>query len=153
MGPLKLFADGSLGSQTAYMRKPYADCPSTTGLRVMTQRTMDTLVHKAHTNGLQVIVHAIGDAAIDEVLNSFEKVTSKGINPLRHAIVHCQITDKGLLERMAANNILAIVQPIFLTHDLYIVDSRVGGELASTSYAFNWRLWVRVKAEWMVMVN
>lgn len=84
-----------------------------------------------------MIVHAIGDAAIDEVLNSFEKVTSKGINPLRHAIVHCQITDKGLLERMAANNILAIVQPIFLTHDLYIVDSRVGEELASTSYAFN----------------
>ena len=137
MGPLKLFADGSLGSQTAYMRKPYADCPSTTGLRVMTQRTMDTLVHKAHTNGLQVIVHAIGDAAIDEVLNSFEKVTNKGSNPLRHAVVHCQIADKGLLERMAANNILAIVQPIFLTHDLYIVDSRVGGELASTSYAFN----------------
>ncbi len=136
MGPLKLFADGSLGSQTAYMRRPYNDDPSTVGLRVMPPQEMNALVQKADKNGLQVIIHSIGDAAVDEVVSAFETVSAEHHNPLRHAVVHCQITDLPLLERIAKNDILAIVQPVFLTHDLYIVESRVGKELAATSYAF-----------------
>ena len=136
MGSFKLFADGSLGSRTAYLRKPYNDDPSTIGLRVHSPEAMDALVQKSHKNGIQVIVHAIGDAAIDEVIGAFEKVTGEHKNDLRHAVVHCQITDLPLLQRMAKNDILAIVQPIFLAHDLYMAEDRVGGELASTSYAW-----------------
>jgi predicted amidohydrolase YtcJ len=136
MGPAKLFADGSLGSRTAYLRSPYKDEPSTVGLRVHPPEEMDALVQNAHKNGIQVVIHSIGDAATEEVLDSFEKVTSEHKNEMRHAVVHCQITDMPLLERMAKNDILAIVQPLFLTHDLYMVDARVGKELASTSYAF-----------------
>jgi predicted amidohydrolase YtcJ len=136
MGSLKLFSDGSLGSRTAYLRKPYRDDPSTVGLRVLSPEEMDALVQKAHKNGIQVVIHSIGDAAIDLVVTAFEKVTSEHNNPMRHAVIHCQITDLPLLERMAKNDILAIIQPIFLTHDLYMVDDRVGKELAATSYAF-----------------
>ena len=136
MGSSKLFADGSLGSRTAYLRKPYKDEPGTVGLRVHNLENMDALVQKAHKNGIQVIVHAIGDAAIDQVLNSFEKVTGEHRNEMRHSVVHCQVTDLPLLKRMAKNDILANVQPIFITHDLYMVDDRVGKELAATSYAF-----------------
>jgi predicted amidohydrolase YtcJ len=96
---------------------------------------MDALVRKHHEKGFQVIVHAIGDAAIDEVLTAFEKATGGRNNDLRHGIVHCQITDVPLLQRMANNNILTFMQPIFLTHDLYTIENRVGKELASTSYA------------------
>jgi predicted amidohydrolase YtcJ len=136
MGPLKLFADGSLGSRTAFLRKPYNDEPSTVGLRVHSPEAMDALLQRAHKNGIQVVVHAIGDAAIEQVLDSFEKVTGGKDNELRHAIVHCQITDLPLLQRIAKSGILAIVQPIFLTHDLYMFEDRVGKELASTSYAW-----------------
>jgi predicted amidohydrolase YtcJ len=45
------------------------------------------------------------------------------------------MTDLPLLRRMANNDILAFMQPIFLTHDLYMIENRVGKELASTSYA------------------
>jgi len=135
MGASKLFADGSLGSRTAFMREPYHDDPSTRGFQRHSQEEMDALVHKNHENGFQVIVHAIGDAAIDEVLTAFEKVTGGQENNLRHGIVHCQITDMPLLQRMAHNDILAFMQPIFLTHDLYMIENRVDRELALTSYA------------------
>jgi len=135
MGASKLFADGSLGSRTAYMRKPYLDAPSTQGHQIHPQEEMDALVLKNHKNGFQVIVHAIGDAAIEETLNAFEKATGGHTNDLRHGLVHCQITDLPLLRRMADNGILAFMQPIFLTHDLYMLENRVGRELASTSYA------------------
>jgi predicted amidohydrolase YtcJ len=135
MGASKLFADGSLGSRTAYMRKPYLDAPSTRGFKIHSQEEMDALVLKNHKNGFQVIVHAIGDAAIEETLNAFEKANGGHTNELRHGLVHCQITDLPLLRRMADNGILAFMQPIFLTHDLYMLEDRVGKELASTSYA------------------
>jgi predicted amidohydrolase YtcJ len=135
MGASKLFADGSLGSRTAFMREPYHDDPSTRGFQTHSQEEMDALVRKNHENGFQVIVHAIGDAAIDEVLSSFEKATNGRNNDLRHGIVHCQITDLPLLRRLANNDILAFMQPIFLTNDLYMIENRIGKELASTSYA------------------
>ena len=137
MGASKLFADGSLGSRTAYMRKPYLDAPSTRGFQVHPQEEMDALVLKNHKNGFQVIVHAIGDAAVEETLNAFEKANNGCTNDLRHGLVHCQITDLPLLQRMADNGILAFMQPIFLSNDLYMLESRVGKELASTSYAFS----------------
>jgi predicted amidohydrolase YtcJ len=140
MGASKLFADGSLGSRTAFMREPYHDDPSTRGFQRYSQEEMNALVRKNHENGFQVIIHAIGDAAIDEALTAFEKANGDRVsggrdNDLRHGIVHCQITDMPLLQRMAHNDILAFMQPIFLTHDLYIIENRVGRELASTSYA------------------
>jgi predicted amidohydrolase YtcJ len=135
MGASKLFADGSLGARTAYMRKPYLDAPSTRGYQIHSQEEMDALALKNHENGFQVIVHAIGDAAIEETLNAFEKATGGHTNDLRHGLVHCQITDLPLLRCMADNGILAFMQPIFLTHDLYFLESRVSKELASTSYA------------------
>jgi len=135
MGASKLFADGSLGSRTAYMRKPYLDAPSTRGFQIHPQEELDALVLKNHKNGFQVIVHAIGDAAVEETLNAFEKANGGAANELRHGLLHCQITDLPLLRRMADNGILAFMQPIFLTHDLYVLEDRVGRELASTSYA------------------
>jgi predicted amidohydrolase YtcJ len=135
IGALKLFADGSLGARTACTRRPYHDAPETQGVAEMDWALLRGLIEKAHKNGMQVIVHAIGDAAIEEVIKGFEAL-GEPRNPLRHGIVHCQITDKSLLSRMAKSNLLAFVQPVFLSSDLYVVESRVGAALASTSYAW-----------------
>lgn len=136
-GPLKLFADGSLGSRTALMREDYADQPGTRGIRVIPQQQMDDIVAEADRRGIQVIIHAIGDAAVEQVLNSFGTVIHDGNNPHRHGIVHCQITDLPMLERMKTMNVLALMQPIFLHYDLHVAESRVGKALASTSYALH----------------
>jgi predicted amidohydrolase YtcJ len=134
-GPLKIFTDGSLGARTALMRHPYADDPSTRGIACMTPEQIDAYVQMASQCGVQVVAHAIGDGAMENVLNAYAKVVDKD-NALRHGIIHCQITDMDILERMRKLDILALVQPIFLHADLHIVESRVGKELASSSYAF-----------------
>ena len=133
---VKLFADGTLGGSTAWMRQPYRDNPLTSGFPVLDQDTLNHFVQKAAEGGAQALIHAIGDAGIDSTLQAFERVTAPGKNPLRHGIIHCQISSPELLERMARNKILALVQPAFLADDMHILESRVGHELASTSYAW-----------------
>lgn len=135
MGPLKIFVDGSLGARTAHMRQPYADDPSTNGIVCMDSPTLEAFVQTADQANVQIAIHAIGDGAMEQVLDAYATVI-RNENPNRHGIIHCQITDRPLLERFKALDILAYVQPIFLHYDLHIVESRVGKDLASTSYAF-----------------
>jgi len=125
-----------LGGRTAYLRAPYADDASTRGVQTLTQAQTDELVQIAVENDCQVATHAIGDAAIEQMLNSYRTVCGEG-NPLRHGIIHVQITDEALLQQFVELDILAYIQPIFLHYDVSMLEDRVGKELASTSYAFN----------------
>jgi predicted amidohydrolase YtcJ len=136
IGPLKLFADGSLGSRTAWLRTSYADDPGNYGVSLLTQETLNRYVKKANANAMSVAVHAIGDGAVDSVLQAYETAQTDGKNPLRNGILHCQITDLTLLNRMAACDCLALIQPIFLESDRFVAESRVGKALADTSYAW-----------------
>lgn len=136
VGPLKLFVDGSLGARTALLRAPYADDPSTSGIGTIEPDALADLVGTAVKGGMQATIHAIGDGAIERVLDAYEPFCRNGENPMRLGIVHVQITDRPLLERMAAMGVLAHIQPIFLHYDMHVVADRVGEALASTSYAF-----------------
>lgn len=135
VGPLKLFKDGSLGGRSALLRGEYADAPGVSGVATISEETAKEFCRIAADNGLQVITHSIGDGAIDSMMNAYESVSEAG-NPLRHCILHCQITDRQMLERIRDNGFLVSYQPCYLNSDLYVVDNRVGGELASTSNAF-----------------
>jgi len=137
LGPLKLFKDGSLGARTALMRNGYADEPSNHGLEWTSNEEMEEYCALAKNAGLQVITHVIGDAAIEQTIHCYEKAFVDGKNKLRHALVHCQITDQALLEKIAQEDILVMAQPIFLDYDMHVVEDRCGKELASTSYAFH----------------
>lgn len=134
IGPLKLLCDGSLGGRTAAMRQPYFDQSNTSGILCYSQEELDEMVTLAHEAKMQVAIHAIGDLAIENALNSIESLQCDQNH--RHGIVHCQITDDGLLERFAKLNVLAYIQPIFLNSDIPIVNHRVGEALSQTSYAF-----------------
>jgi hypothetical protein len=136
-GALKLFKDGSLGGRTALMLDPYHDQPDTKGVEALSDEQLQNLCDLAAKNNIRVVTHAIGDGAIESVINAYENTMKSLKNPLRHGIVHCQITSKEQLERIANLNIPVMYQPIFLDYDLKVVESRVGKELASTSYAFN----------------
>ncbi len=137
IGPLKLLADGSLGAHTAYLAKPYADLPETAGIPIYSQPKLDAIIGRAHEAGMQIAVHAIGDAALDQVLNAMDKAQKKHPREnARHGIIHAQITRPDQLARMQDMNLVAHVQPIFLDYDTRIVASRVGEELAASSYAF-----------------
>ncbi|MEG0291819.1 MAG: amidohydrolase [Anaerovoracaceae bacterium] len=137
LGPLKLFKDGSLGARTALMKNGYADDRANHGLEWIKQDEMDEYCKLAKENNMQVITHAIGDAAIDQTIEAYKKAFVDGKNKLRHALVHCQITDNELINKIKEEEILVAVQPIFLDYDMNVVENRCGTELASTSYAFN----------------
>ena len=137
IGPLKMLGDGALGARTAYLTKPYADDPSTCGLSVFTPDVFDEMIGYAHANGMQVAVHCIGDACLDLVFSSIEKV--QAAHPRidhRHGIVHCQITRPDQLQKIADLNLHVYAQSIFLDYDLHIVEERVGKELAQSSYSW-----------------
>ncbi|MCQ2561617.1 MAG: amidohydrolase [Clostridia bacterium] len=141
IGPLKLMADGSLGGRTAYLDRPYADDPSTCGIPVFSQETLDKLILMAQKGNMSAAVHCIGSGSAKMTMEAIEKAQLACPKAdLRHAIVHCQITDEELLEKFRSLNVCALVQPAFLDDDISIVEDRVGAELAKTSY--NWKtLW------------
>lgn len=136
-GCLKLFKDGSLGARTAVMLEDYNDAPGIRGVSALSDEQLQDLCDLATKHDIQVITHAIGDGAIESVIDAYEKTMVNGKNDLRHGIVHCQITNYEQLERISKLNIPVLYQPIFLDYDIQIAEDRVGKELASTSYAFN----------------
>lgn len=137
IGPLKLFKDGSLGARTALMRNDYKDAPGNQGLVWLKNEEMEKYCQLAKKYNLQVITHAIGDLAIEDTIKCYENAFVDGKNKLRHTLVHCQITDEALLNRIAKDEIPVMAQPVFLDYDMHVVESRCGKELSSTSYAFN----------------
>ena len=136
-GALKLFKDGSLGARTALMLNDYKDAKGIKGIEALSDKNLQDLCDLATANGFTVVTHAIGDGAVESVIRAYEKTMNGCKNPLRHGIVHCQITSREQLERIADLNICVMYQPIFLDYDTKIVKSRVGEKLTSTSYAFN----------------
>lgn len=138
LGPLKLFADGSLGGRTAALSRPYADAPHTKGVPIYEQGELDELVLTAAQHNLQAAVHAIGDGAVDQVLSSFERAQS--LFPAwnqRPRIIHAQITRYDQLVRMARLGVVADIQPIFVPTDLHFAERRVGA--ARAEYAYAWK--------------
>lgn len=136
LGPLKLFKDGSLGARTALMKNGYEGDPDNHGLEWIKPEEMHKYCQLAKEYGMQVVTHCIGDAAVASTMDCYEAAFVDGENKLRHALVHCQITDEALLARIAEKDILVFAQPIFLDYDMNIVENLCGKELASTSYAF-----------------
>ena len=137
IGPLKLLGDGSLGSRTAHLSVPYADAPETRGFSLYSAERLTEMISFAHAHGMQVAVHAIGDACLDRVLDAFEAALKEHprADP-RHGIVHCQITRPDQLDRIQALGLHVYAQSIFLDYDIHIVEKRAGKKLASSSYSW-----------------
>lgn len=135
-GPLKLFKDGSIGGHSALLRKPYLDAPDTCGVSVRSDEALDEFCAAADELNIQVACHCIGDGAVESLMTRYEKILRNGKNPLRHAIVHCQLMDKAMMQRLIRDDILALEQPIFLHSDLHALPTRIPDELARTSNAY-----------------
>ena len=134
-GPLKIISDGSLGARTACLSRPYADDENARGIPLYTNAELNGLISLANEKGLSVAVHAIGDGALDNVLDAYEKALHEHPrDDHRHGIVHCQIVRRDQIERMKKLKLRVNLQSIFLDYDTHIVRERVGDELASTSY-------------------
>ena len=140
IGALKAYADGSLGSTTAYFFQPYTDAPKTRGLLaegMYPLATMHERMVKADAAGLQLCVHAIGDEAISLVLDMFEQVAkTNGNRDRRLRIEHSQHVAPKDFARYAKLHVIASVQPYHAIDDGRWAERRIGPERIKTTYAF-----------------
>lgn len=137
IGPLKLLTDGSLGARTAYLSEPYADDPGNRGIAVFSQEELNRLVVTAHRAGMQIALHAIGDAAMEMCFHSFEEAQRQCFREdPRFGIIHLQITTEPLLRQFAGTGVIAFAEPVCLGNDLHMVEARLGKERAAKTYNY-----------------
>jgi predicted amidohydrolase YtcJ len=140
IGALKMFADGSLGSRTAYFTQPYSDEPGNRGLlfsdMLPLQRARERLM-RADAANLQVCTHAIGDAAIKTALDLYQAVDQQdGPKDRRWRIEHAQHMAAADFDRMAQLHVIASVQPYQAIDDGRWAEARIGHDRAGRTYAF-----------------
>jgi predicted amidohydrolase YtcJ len=112
-----VWVDGTYFEHTAGLAQPYADQPSTCGCLYFSQQELDAFVWEAHRAGLQISTHAIGDAAIEQLLCAFERALKKEPRTdHRHRIEHFSLPTAEHIERAAQLGIVASMQPNFAVH-------------------------------------
>ncbi|MBM7809033.1 putative amidohydrolase YtcJ [Geodermatophilus bullaregiensis] len=115
VGAVKVFSDGSLIGRTAAMREPYADPPGAAGFLVEEAATLHERIVAAHAHGWQVATHAIGDAALDVVLDAYEDAQRRFPRPgVRHRVEHAGVTGDDQVARMAALGVVPVPQGHFV---------------------------------------
>lgn len=124
-GAVKVFADGSAGGLTAAFFEPYlASAGGGTGVFTFPDETIHDLLKRYHEQGWQLDIHAIGDAAIEQVLRGMEAADSPAhpFTGRRHRIEHCGFVTRDQRRRMLARGILPVPQPVFMYEfgDLYV---------------------------------
>lgn len=126
---VKLFVDGSLGSRTALLSKPYTDDPGNFGIQVTSVEDLRQVAERASEYGYQVAIHAIGDRAVDIAVSIL-----RGLRGL-HRIEHCSVVRDDQLLVLKGSNIACVVQPHFVISDFWVIN-RIGVERARLVYRF-----------------
>lgn len=140
IGALKAFADGSLGSTTAWFFEAYTDAPNTSGIpspELLHPDEMYERMQGADKAGLQLAVHAIGDRANRTILDMFERLEKEdGPADRRLRIEHAQHVSPVDIPRFASLKVIASVQPYHAIDDGRWADKRIGPDRVKTTYAF-----------------
>lgn len=137
VGGIKIFADGTLGAQTASMLEPFEGQPDNYGIPVHDREELIALIHDAVRAGLSVAVHAIGDRANRWVLDALEaNLEASRRQKLRHRIEHVQLLHPDDLPRLARLGVVASMQPIHATYDRDLAEHYWGKR---SRYAYAWR--------------
>ncbi len=137
IGALKGFVDGSLGSHTAAFFEAFADAPDNTGLLVTPPDDLYAWTSGADKAGLHVLVHAIGDRAIELQLGVFERVASEnGPRDRRFRIEHAQHVARRDIPRFARLGVIPSMQPYHAIDDGRWAEKVIGPARIETTYAF-----------------
>ena len=134
---IKLFMDGSLGARTAYLQENYADW-SSKGMQAMSKDELLEWFLEADKVGVGLAIHAIGDQAMLNVVNAYLECQEKtGVfdNPNRHTIIHAQIHDEEIIDKIKITGLCVGTQPIFAISDWNMALDRLG-ERRELSYQF-----------------
>ncbi len=136
-GGVKAMMDGSLGSHTAAFFEPFSDIPDDHGFLVNSLEDMRRWITWADAAGLQVMVHAIGDRAIRDLLDIYHEVAeAHGDRDRRFRIEHAQHIHPDDIQRFAVQKVIASMQPYHAIDDGRWAENVIGSERIKTTYAF-----------------
>jgi predicted amidohydrolase YtcJ len=147
LGAVKGFADGSLGSGTAWMFEPFDDDPANRGLPMELMNPpvkMEALVRGASQARIQSCIHAIGDRAVAEMLDLYARVGGDEVAAQRYRVEHAQHVRPQDFARFAKLGVIASMQPYHAIDDGRWAEKRLGVARSRTSYA--WRSMLRAGA-------
>jgi predicted amidohydrolase YtcJ len=139
IGAVKAFADGSVGSRTAYFLEPYTDDAANRGLLRVDMQPLSLIagrMRRADDAGLQLCTHAIGDAAVATVLDLYGQIAARtGPRDRRWRIEHAQHIAAWDFRRFAELGVVASMQPYHAIDDGRWIEARIGQDRGSRSYA------------------
>jgi predicted amidohydrolase YtcJ len=139
IGAVKVFTDGALGSQTAWMYDPYNGAKGNHGICRTLEREFEGIVRRATSHGLSLCVHAIGDAAVGQAISIMGKHRKRFPANQPPRIEHLQLLHPKDLKKLIRSHIIASMQPSHLLTDRDIADKNWG---ARSRNAFVFRtLW------------
>ncbi|MEU0570747.1 amidohydrolase [Nonomuraea sp. NPDC005983] len=116
IGPVKVFSDGSLIGRTAAMCCDYEGDPGNRGFLQEEASALREFILRAHASGWQIATHAIGDAAIDVVLDAYAEAQARLPRPgARHRIEHCAVTSDAQVARIAELGVIPVPQGRFIS--------------------------------------
>ncbi|WP_163101218.1 amidohydrolase [Peribacillus alkalitolerans] len=133
-GPMKIFADGSLGGRTALLSRPYADDPANRGIAIFTQEELLELVKKARKKNLPVAIHAIGDEAFSYALEAI--IECPPPCGTRDRLIHASVLRKDLIEKCKGLPLVLDIQPVFVASDGRWAMERLGNDPVYLPYAW-----------------
>lgn len=109
---IKIFIDGVIEAHTGFLRDEYADSPGDFGKSLFDIETLKKIVKTAMEEGYVIHTHAIGDAALDYILEAYEYAQNEtGIFDRRNAVTHLQIVQEDQIKLMKKLNVVAVVNP------------------------------------------
>jgi predicted amidohydrolase YtcJ len=141
LGGVKIFADGTLGSQTAAMLDPFEGSADNRGILAVPPDEMKAIVDMAAGNRLHVAIHAIGDRACRVALDGIEQAIAHaqgtpGAETIRYRLEHAQLIAPDDIERMSRLGVVASVQPFHAVADRDVAEQHWGPRYRR-AYAYN----------------
>lgn len=137
IGALKIIADGSFGSCTAFMREPFTDQPDKRGFLVLPPEEIYRRMVEAHKAGLQIAIHAIGDAANRTCIDLYKRLLQE--HPKkdhRHRLEHASTLDAGMLTDISRMGLVISTQPLFVHSEKHWLYRRLGQKRAAWTYPY-----------------
>ena len=115
VGPLKIFMDGGIGARTAAQTEPYLGEPDNYGILWLEQAPLNELVQRAYRAGFRIATHAIGDRAIDSVLEAYQLALDQAPRlDHRLRIEHLSLPQRDQIERAGRMGLVVASQPVFI---------------------------------------
>ncbi len=117
VGGAFIVTDGYLDSKEAALQKPYSDDPANSGKMLLSEEQLEAQVKRALAFGVQPVIHAMGDKAIDTTLGVIERNRKDGV---RFRIEQAAVLNMPLIKRLKQQGVVVTIQPKVITTEFAV---------------------------------